>query len=94
MKCQGGAVPNGGTNTNMTLNWVDTANVQIATQIAPVTYTSSSFSTFTFSIQYKRFRTQGFKSFYTFKIIIPFGINENTRFYFDFHSKLSSLLDN
>jgi hypothetical protein len=75
MKCQGGAVPNGLTNTNMTLNWVDSANVQTATQIAPVSYNPSSFSSFTFSIQYKRFRTQGFKSFYTFKVIIPFGIN-------------------
>jgi hypothetical protein len=60
----------------MTLNWVDAAaNVQIATQIAPVTYLASSFSTPTLTIQYKRFRTQGFKSFYTFKLVTPFAIN-------------------
>lgn len=77
MKCQGGAVPNGNTATNMSLNWVDGgSNVQIATQIAPVTYTVSSFSSaFTFTIQYKRFRTQGFKSFYTFKVTNPFAID-------------------
>jgi len=57
MVCKGGAVPNGASTTNMSLSWTDAASVQTATQIAPITYTASSFSTFTFTIEYKRFRT-------------------------------------
>lgn len=58
MKCYGTGVPISGSTTNMSLVWKDsTDSVQIATQIAPVTYTVASSTAFTFTIDKKRFRS-------------------------------------
>ncbi len=59
MKCLGGGVPISGSTSNMTLVWKDsTDNVQTATQIAPILYSSSaSLTSFTFTIDQKRFRS-------------------------------------
>lgn len=58
MKCLGTGVPISGSTTNMSLVWKDsTDNVQIATQIAPITYLTASNTAFTFAIEKKRFRS-------------------------------------
>ncbi len=57
MKCYGTGVPVAG-GASMTLVWRDDVyDVQQATAIAPITYTPSSFTAFTFAIDKKRFRT-------------------------------------
>jgi hypothetical protein len=94
MKCFGGSVPTTSA-TSMSLSWVDNGvGVQVATPIAPVTtYLAATLPSFTFATVYKRFRTQGFKSLYTFSVTAPFAMNQNSRIYLDFHSKISSRLD-
>ena len=58
MKCYGTGVPVSGSTNNMTLVWKDsTYNVQQATQIAPILYSASSLTGFTFTIDKKRFRS-------------------------------------
>lgn len=94
MKCYGTGVPVSGSTNNMTLVWKDsTYNVQQATQIAPILYSASSLTGFTFTIDKKRFRSQGFKAYYTFKIITGVAMSQNGRFYLDFHSRINSRLD-
>lgn len=93
MKCFGTGVPIAGSSNNMTLVWRDSADVQIATQIAPSTYSAPSATSFTLEIQKKRFRSEGFKAYYTFKIITGAALTQNSRFIFDFHSRISSKLD-
>ena len=58
MKCFGTGVPISGITTNMSLVWRDTPdNVQIATQMAPVSYLTVSNTAFTFTVDKKRFRS-------------------------------------
>ena len=94
MKCFGSSVPTTSA-TSMSLSWMDGGiGVQVATPIAPVaTYLADTLQSFTFATVYKRFRTQGFKSLYTFSIVAPFTMNQNSRIYLNFHSKISSRLD-
>ena len=94
MKCYGTGVPVSGSTTNMTLVWKDsTYNVQQATQIAPILYTAPTLTAFTFTIDKKRFRSEGFKAYYTFKIVTGLALSQNARFYLDFHSRINSRLD-
>lgn len=93
MKCFGSSVPTSSV-TNMSLLWVDNSvSVQVATQIAPVTYLASTLPSLTFSTVYKRFRNEGFKSLYTFSVTAPFAMDQNSRIYLNFHSKIGSRLD-
>jgi hypothetical protein len=93
MKCLGTGVPSTSA-TAMSLVWKDDIyNVQSATSISPITYTSASIPTFTFTVDKKRFRSEGFKAYYTFKVITNTALTQNARFYFDFHSRISSRLD-
>jgi hypothetical protein len=56
----------------MKLKWKDDLyDVQTATQIAAIPYSSNTMTAFSLDIIYKRFRTEGFKAFYTFKIVAP-----------------------
>lgn len=58
MKCYGTGVPVSGSSTNMSLVWKDNIyNVQTATQIAPILYSTPTSTPFTFTISYKRFRS-------------------------------------
>ncbi len=94
MRCMGTGVPISGSTTSMSLAWRDSAdNVQVATGIAPTTYLAATNTAFTFTIEQKRFRSEGFKAYYTFKIITGAGLTQNSRFIFDFHSRISSRLD-
>ena len=95
MKCFGTGVPISGSSTNMTLVWRDGSDdVQTATQMAPInTYAVPASTVFTFTIDKKRFRSEGFKAYYTFKIITGAALTQNSRFIFDFHSRINSKLD-
>lgn len=100
MICYGSGVPNGGSATSMTLNWIDSGTVGSPIQTAiPIvstvaTLNSTALVGATLSIDYKRFRTAGFKSLYSFKVNCVTALTANARFYFDFHMNLNSKLDN
>lgn len=94
MKCFGTGVPNSLNTTSMSLVWKDSIyNVQQATPIAPLLYTVASPTAFIFTIDKKRFRSEGFKAYYTFKIDSGLALSQNARFYLDFHSRINSKLD-
>lgn len=96
MGCYGSGVSSGANTNAMTLAWVDAAsNVQTATNIPnPGTYTTAAPNTLTVAVQSRRFNTQGMKAFYSFSLTSTLALTESTRIYFNFHFKLSSMLDN
>lgn len=97
MGCYGSGVPTGTNTTAMSLAWIDAgSNVQTATSISysAAGYTAAASSALTVALTNKRFNTQGMKAFYSFSLTSTSPLTESTRIYFNFHFRLSSLLDN
>jgi hypothetical protein len=84
--CYGGAMPDSTNSNNMTLSWKDNSiSLQTATQISnSLTVLYSTVLSFGIipTITYKRFNSEGFMSFYSFKIIPGIAITQNARIYF------------
>ncbi len=97
MQCYGGGIPTGGSTSDITAKWQDPAgsNVQIAPIVAysSLTLAADAPTTATFTFDNKRFNTAGMKALYSFRITSPVDLTSASRFYLDFHMKLSSYLD-
>lgn len=95
MQCYGAAVPTTSNTTSMSLIWSDNGNSVQASNTIPLltSLTAGPTYTATISISYKRFKTAGFKSLYSFAVSTNYALDQNSRLYFDFHMNFNSKLD-
>ncbi len=96
MTCIGSGVPTGANSTPMQLKWKDNSlSIQTSSTITlPATLINSASGSISLIINNKRFRTEGFKSLYSFRVTASTQqLNQDTRLYFDFHKNLNSKLD-
>ena len=95
MQCFGGSIPSGSNTNDITASWTDGGNtMQSATSLPYSALTLSATPAITTTLSFsKRFSNAGNKALYSFTLTTATAVTANARFYFTFHTALSSFLD-
>jgi hypothetical protein len=92
--CYGGGMSDNSLPSNMALKWWDAANtLQTATQLTPVTFSTTASFTTAPTLSNKRFNTAGSMAFYEFSITPTAALDQNARIYFEFPYKIPAGLN-